>query len=82
MKRLLIVVLAVIAVGGGGYIWFSKKEPQNWVSYPTQVAVIPALEIVSAKRMTGIGSVEAKHQVMVSSEVSGQITEINFNSGD
>ncbi|MGL4673986.1 MAG: efflux RND transporter periplasmic adaptor subunit [Wohlfahrtiimonas sp.] len=82
MKRLLIIGLVIAALGGGGYVWLGKKEQQGWASYPTQVAVIPVMEIVSAKRMTGIGSVEAKHQVMVSSEVSGQITEINFNSGD
>ncbi|GAA5101452.1 efflux RND transporter periplasmic adaptor subunit [Wohlfahrtiimonas larvae] len=82
MKRWVLIGLIIAVVCAGGYVWLGNKKDEGWVSYPTQVAVLPAMEVVSAKKMTGIGSVEAKHQVMVSSEVSGQITEIHFNSGD
>ncbi|HZT86986.1 MAG TPA: efflux RND transporter periplasmic adaptor subunit [Stellaceae bacterium] len=82
-----IVALAVVLVLGGLYgfnafrahmikSFFAQNKPP-----PAQISAVTATVEGVPHFATGIGSLEAVHQVTISPEVGGRITNIYFNSG-
>lgn len=72
-----LVVLAVLAVVGGGAVWL-LKQPANTVRYVTEQAAKGDLTVI----VTATGSVQPTNQVDISSELSGIIREVlvDYNS--
>ena len=73
-----IVGLAVLALAGGGYWWYTQKQASNEVQYRTSKIERGSLQAsVSAS-----GAVNPVTQVSVGTQVSGQIKElyVDFNS--
>src|ERR1700744_4735899 len=88
VKRLLIMVLILAGVGAA-FAWFNyTAKPQMIAQYlaanappPTAIAVVTAKKANVPQALTGIGSIQAVHQVMVAPEVPGRIVQIFFESG-
>jgi HlyD family secretion protein len=73
-----IMSLAVLAMAGGGYWWYTQKQASNDVQYRTSKIERGSLQAsVSAS-----GTVNPVTQVSVGTQVSGQIKElyVDFNS--
>src|SRR5262245_54693904 len=75
----LIVLLAVIGIGAGGWYWYSaaaqNKRRENLV--PITVTKGTIEEVVTAQ-----GKLEPKQYVDVGTQVSGQLKKINVDIGD
>src|ERR1700722_4555889 len=61
---------------------FAKKSTKTQPASPITVAVAPAQLQTWADELSAVGTVKAYHGVALSSEVSGKVTQIHFNSGD
>lgn len=88
MKRATIIAGGVIVLLLGGLYAFNTIRDNNTKaalqSRPRPVQSV-ATEVVKAQQATqilpAVGSLTSVHQVLVSSEVSGQITRINYEGG-
>ena len=87
-KRFLIMAILLAGVGTGLVYFNYGFKPQMIAHYmaehappPTAVAVVTARKTDVPQALTGIGTIQAVHQVMVAPEVAGRIVQIFFESG-
>jgi membrane fusion protein, multidrug efflux system len=88
IKRLLFMVILIGAMGGGLAYFNYGVRPQMIAAFqaanaqpPTAIAVVTAKTADVPEALTGIGTIEAVHQVTVTPEVAGRIVQIDFESG-
>jgi membrane fusion protein, multidrug efflux system len=88
MVRWFIIVGLLLALLVGGLVWFQSFRSQmiaqffaNMKPPPTPVAVAEAKSEVIPNLMVAVGDLAAVHQVNVTSDVSGRITDIMFTAG-
>jgi multidrug efflux system membrane fusion protein len=84
----LVLMALLLALLGGGLWGFNRMREQGIAAYfasqvppPTPVAAAPAEQGPMPRWLEGIGSIAAVHQVMVSAEVAGRVTDIMFRPG-
>lgn len=83
-----IIVGALLAALVGGLVWFNYFRGQMIAQFfannkppPTSVSVSEAKSEVIPNLLTAVGDLAAVHQVNVTSDVSGRITDIMFTAG-
>ena len=88
-KRFVIVLIIMCLIAGGlfGYQQFVKKMMGQFFASmanppPSPVAIAEATSQAVPRTLEGIGTIEAVHQVTISPEVAGRLTEIKFEAGD
>ena len=88
MVRWFIIVCLLLGVVVGGLVWFnyfrSKMIAQFFANNkppPVTVTVAEAKSEVVPNLVTAVGGLAAVHQVNVTSDVSGRITDILFTPG-
>src|SRR5579872_4624634 len=88
MGRWFVIVGGLLAVLVGGLVWFNyfrgemiKQFFANNKPPPATVTVVEAKSEVVPNLTTAVGDLAAVHQVNVTSDVSGRITEIMFTAG-
>ncbi len=86
--RWFIIVGTLLAVLVGGLVWFNffrgqmiKQFFANNKPPPTAVSAAEAKSEVMPNLLTAVGSLVAVHQVDVSADVNGRVTEIKFEPG-
>jgi multidrug efflux system membrane fusion protein len=88
MVRWFIVVGLLLAVLVGGLVWFNHFRGQMIAQFfannkppPANVTAVVAKSEAIPNLLTAVGDLVAVHQVNVTSDVSGRITEILFTAG-
>lgn len=88
MVRWFIIVGLLLAALVGGFVWFNyfrgKMIEQFFANNkppPTSVSISEAKSEVIPNLLTAVGDLAAVHQVNVTSDVSGRITDIMFTAG-
>jgi membrane fusion protein, multidrug efflux system len=88
MVRWFIIVGLLLALLAGGLVWFNHFRSQMIAQFfannkppPSSVAVAEAKSEVIPNLLTAVGDLAAVHQVNVTSDVSGRITDIMFTPG-
>jgi len=87
MVRWFIIVGSLLAALVGGLVWFNTfrgemiKQALSRTPPPTTVTVAEAKSEVVPNLLTAVGDLAAVHQVNVTSDVSGRITDIMFTPG-
>jgi multidrug efflux system membrane fusion protein len=88
MGRWFIIVGALLAALVGGLVWFNhfrsemiKQFFANNKPPPTSVTAVEAKSEQIPNLLTAVGDLAAVHQVNVTSDVSGRITDIMFTAG-
>src|ERR1700712_3336973 len=83
-----IIVGTLLAALVGGFVWFNYFRGQMIAQFfannkppPTTVTIAEAKSEVIPNLLTAVGDLAAVHQVNVTSDVSGRITEILFTAG-
>src|SRR6202795_795306 len=83
-----VIVGALLAALVGGFVWFNYFRGQMIAQFfannrppPTSVSVSEAKSEVIPNLLTAVGDLAAVHQVNVTSDVSGRITDIMFTAG-
>ncbi len=83
-----IIVGALLAALVGGFVWFNYFRGQMIAQFfannkppPTSVSIAEAKSEVIPNLLTAVGDLAAVHQVNVTSDVSGRITDIMFTAG-
>lgn len=88
VKRLLIMAIILAGVGAA-LAWYNYGfKPKMIAAFlaanaapPTAISVVTAKTANVPQSLTGIGSIQAAHQVLVAPEVAGRIVQIFFESG-
>ena len=88
MTRWFVIVGSLLAVLVGGLVGFNAFRTKMITQFfannkppPVAVAVAEAKSEVIPNLLTAVGDLAAVHQVNVTSDVSGRITEIKFTAG-
>jgi multidrug efflux system membrane fusion protein len=87
MVRWFIIVGLLLAVLVGGLVGFNASAPDDHAVLRQQQAAAGHVTVAEAKSevipnlLTAVGDLAAVHQVNVTSDVSGRITEIMFTAG-
>jgi multidrug efflux system membrane fusion protein len=88
MLRWFIIVGSLLALLAGGLVWFNHFRSQMIAQFfagnkppPASVTVAEARSEVIPNLLTAVGDLASVHQVNVTSDVSGRVTEIMFTSG-
>jgi membrane fusion protein, multidrug efflux system len=88
MVRWFITVTVLLAILVGGLVWFNYFRGKMIAHFfannkppPTTVSVAEAKSEVVPNLLTAVGGLAAVHQVNVTSDVSGRITDIMFTPG-
>ena len=88
MTRWFIIVGLLLALLVGGLVWFNYFRGQMIAQFfatnkppPTTVSVATATSEVIPNLLTAVGDLAAVHQVNVTTDVSGRITDILFTAG-
>src|SRR5258708_5182438 len=83
-----IIVGCLLALLVGGLVWFNHFRNQMIAQFfannkppPVSVSVAEAKSEVVPNLLTAVGDLAAVHQVNVTSDVNGRITDIMFNAG-
>jgi multidrug efflux system membrane fusion protein len=83
-----IIVGALLAALVGGLVWFNHFRGQMIAQFfannkppPASVSIAEAKSEVIPNLLTAVGDLAAVHQVNVTSDVSGRITDIMFTAG-
>jgi membrane fusion protein, multidrug efflux system len=83
-----IIVGSLLAALVGGLVWFNYFRGQMIAQFfannkppPMNVSVVEAKSEVVPNLLTAVGELAAVHQVNVTSDVSGRVTEILFTPG-
>lgn len=83
-----IIVGALLVALVGGLVWFNYFRGQMIAKFfannkppPSSVTVVAAKSEVIPNLLTAVGDLAAVHQVNVTSDVSGRITDIMFTAG-
>src|SRR3954465_16037585 len=85
--RWVIIVAPLLAALVGGLLWFNSFRGQMIAGFlskpppPTLVTVAEAKSEVIPNLLSAVGDLAAVHQVNVTSDVSGRVTEIMFTGG-
>ncbi|CAB3625941.1 Multidrug resistance protein MdtA [Achromobacter pulmonis] len=77
-------LLALAVIGGGGLYWkFGRGEQRGgWAMAPAKVAVAPVQQADFPAALSGIATLEATRQVLVSAEADGRVARILFTPGE
>ena len=88
MVRWFIIVGLLLALLVGGLVWFNYFRGQMIAQFfannkppPASVSVAEAKSEVIPNLLTAVGDLAAVHQVNVTSDVNGRITDIMFTAG-
>jgi membrane fusion protein, multidrug efflux system len=88
MVRWFIIVGVLLGMVVGGLVWFNYFRGKMIAQFfannkppPTTVSIAVAKSEVVPNLLTAVGSLAAVHQVNVTSDVSGRITDILFSPG-
>jgi multidrug efflux system membrane fusion protein len=88
MVRWFIIVGLLLALLAGGLVWFNHFRSQMIAQFfannkppPSSVAIAEAKSEVVPNLLMAVGDLAAVHQVNVTSDVSGRITDIMFTPG-
>src|SRR3954465_10481846 len=88
MVRWFIIVGLLLAIFVGGFVWFNYFRGKMIAQFfannkppPVAVSVAEAKSEVIPNLLTAVGDLAAVHQVNVTTDVSGRITEIMFKAG-
>ena len=88
MVRWFIIVGLLLAALVGGFVWFNFFRGHMIAQFfannkppPTSVSISEAKSEVIPNLLTAVGDLAAVHQVNVTSDVSGRITDIMFTAG-
>src|ERR1700730_2691795 len=88
MVRWFIIVGLLLALLVGGLVWFNYFRGQMIAQFfannkppPSSVSIAEAKSEVIPNLLTAVGGLAAVHQVDVTSDVSGRITDIMFTAG-
>src|SRR3982750_4590762 len=87
MLRWFIIVGTLLAALVGGLLWFNSFRGQMIAGFlskpppPTLVTVAEAKTEVIPNLLSAVGDLAAVHQVNVTSDVSGRVTDIMFTGG-
>jgi membrane fusion protein, multidrug efflux system len=88
MVRWFIIVGLLLALLAGGLVWFNYFRSQMIAQFfannkppPSSVAIAEAKSEVVPNLLMAVGDLAAVHQVNVTSDVSGRITDIMFTPG-
>ncbi len=88
MVRWFIIVGLLLAALVGGFVWFNYFRGQMIAQFfannkppPSSVSISEAKSEVIPNLLTAVGDLAAVHQVNVTSDVSGRITDIMFTAG-
>jgi membrane fusion protein, multidrug efflux system len=88
MLRWFIIVGSLLAALVGGFVWFNYFRGQMIAQFfannkppPATVTIAEAKSEVIPNLLTAVGDLAAVHQVNVTSDVSGRITDIMFTAG-
>ena len=88
MVRWFIIVGLLLAALVGGFVWFNYFRSHMIAQFfannkppPTSVSISEAKSEVIPNLLTAVGDLAAVHQVNVTSDVSGRITDIMFTAG-
>jgi membrane fusion protein, multidrug efflux system len=88
MVRWFIIVGLLLALVVGGFVWFNYFRGKMIAQFfannkppPVAVSVAEAKSEVIPNLLTAVGDLAAVHQVNVTSDVNGRITEILFTAG-
>jgi membrane fusion protein, multidrug efflux system len=88
MVRWFIIVALLLGALVGGLVWFNSFRGKMIAQYfatnrppPTLVSVAEAKSEVIPNLLTAVGDLAAVHQVNVTSDVGGRITDIMFTAG-
>jgi multidrug efflux system membrane fusion protein len=88
MVRWFVIVGLLLALLAGGLVWFNHFRSQMIAQFfannkppPSSVAVAEAKSEVVPNLLMAVGDLAAVHQVNVTSDVSGRITDIMFTPG-
>ena len=88
MVRWFIIVGLLLALLVGGLVWFNHFRGQMIAQFfannkppPSTVSIAEAKSEVIPNLLTAVGGLAAVHQVDVTSDVSGRITDIMFTPG-
>ena len=83
-----IIVGSLLAALVGGFVWFNYFRGQMIAQFfannkppPTSVSIAEAKSELIPNLLTAVGDLAAVHQVNVTSDVSGRITDIMFTAG-
>jgi multidrug efflux system membrane fusion protein len=83
-----VIVGSLLAALVGGLVWFNYFRGQMIAQFfannkppPTSVAIAEVRSEVVPNLLTAVGDLAAVHQVNVTSDVSGRITDIMFTAG-
>jgi len=83
-----VIVGALLAALVGGFVWFNYFRGQMIAQFfannkppPTSVSIAEAKSELIPNLLTAVGDLAAVHQVNVTSDVSGRITDIMFTAG-
>jgi multidrug efflux system membrane fusion protein len=86
--RWFLIVGSLLAVVVGGLVWFNHFRSQMIAQFfannkppPMSVSVAEAKSEVVPNLLTAVGGLAAVHQVNVTSDVSGRVTDIMFTPG-
>jgi multidrug efflux system membrane fusion protein len=86
--RWMVLVGLVLGLVLGGLYGFNRYREQAIASFfagnkppPAQIAAVTATSEAVPRYATGIGSLEAVHQVTITPELGGRITAIQFTAG-
>jgi multidrug efflux system membrane fusion protein len=88
MARWFIIVGLLLALLVGGLVWFNAFRGKMIANFfannkppPTSVSVAEAKSEIIPNLLTAVGDLAAVHQVNVTSDLNGRITEIMFTAG-
>lgn len=79
-----VAILLVLfgAIGGYLYVRFSKLAAMDFSPPPVTVAASEARQLAWRETLSAVGTIQAVRGVELTSETSGEVTSINFDSGD
>ena len=83
-KAILGSALVLALVTAGGLAWRHTGQAQATAAAPrhlVKVALATVQKAAQKRAFAGVGELEAVHQVLVSAEIGGRVTAINFSSG-
>lgn len=85
-QRLSIPLCAIVLLAAGGYWWFAKTSEkaarQSGGGSAVPVSVVEATQRDVPQRISGIGTVQSLHAVVLRPQVTGVITEVLFDEGE
>ena len=86
MRAYLVAIVLLLIIFGsiGGYLYqrFSAMASMDFSPPPVTIATARAQEQRWKKTLNAVGTIQAVRGVELTSETSGQVTDIRFESGD